>query len=198
LFSGRLVLLSFNEQLGAFPICPQGAGRLVPSSRNPLAVSGVSRWCADALKLKRGNEESGMKQILISEEDYLQIEKAISAQRSRDPERDRDALERLEQEIVRAKKVAHAKLPADVVALDREVTVVDLEDNAEETYCLVLPNWADVSRRRISVLAPIGAALLGYREGDQIEWPVPDGLRKLRIKSVSCPSDDAANSWSTR
>ncbi|MGI5868227.1 MAG: GreA/GreB family elongation factor [Kiritimatiellia bacterium] len=139
-----------------------------------------------------------MKQILISEEDYLQIEKAISAQRSRDPERDRDALERLEQEIVRAKKVAHAKLPADVVALDREVTVVDLEDNAEETYCLVLPNWADVSRRRISVLAPIGAALLGYREGDQIEWPVPDGLRKLRIKSVSCPSDDAANSWSTR
>jgi regulator of nucleoside diphosphate kinase len=55
----------------------------------------------------------------------------------------------------------------------------------------VLPGQADVSRLRISVLAPIGAALLGYREGDQVEWPVPGGLRRLRIKRVTRPTVSA-------
>ena len=70
--------------------------------------------------------------------------------------------------------------------------MIDLEDNSEETYRLVLPDQADVSRLRISVLAPIGAALLGYREGDQIEWPVPDGIRRLRIKRVTRPTASAS------
>lgn len=132
-----------------------------------------------------------MAEILISREDCLRIEKAIAEQRSRRAGRDRDDLVRLEGELNRAKKVAVEDLSADVVALDREVTMIDLEDNSEETYRLVLPDQADVSRLRISVLAPIGAALLGYREGDQIEWPVPDGIRRLRIKRVTRPTVSA-------
>ncbi len=132
-----------------------------------------------------------MAEILISREDCLRIEKAIAEQRSRRAGRDRDDLVRLEGELNRAKKVAVEDLSADVVALDREVTMIDLEDNSEETYRLVLPDQADVSRLRISVLAPIGAALLGYREGDQIEWPVPDGIRRLRIKRVTRPTASA-------
>lgn len=132
-----------------------------------------------------------MAEILISREDCLRIEKAIAEQRSRHAGRDRDDLVRLEGELNRAKKVAVEDLSADVVALDREVTMIDLEDNSEETYRLVLPDQADVSRLRISVLAPIGAALLGYREGDQVEWPVPGGLRRLRIKRVTRPTVSA-------
>lgn len=132
-----------------------------------------------------------MAEILISREDCLRIEKAIAEQRSRHAGRDRDDLVRLEGELNRAKKVAVENLSADVVALDREVTMIDLEDNSEETYRLVLPDQADVSRLRISVLAPIGAALLGYREGDQVEWPVPGGLRRLRIKRVTRPTVSA-------
>ena len=132
-----------------------------------------------------------MAEILISREDCLRIEKAIAEQRSRRAGRDRDDLVRLEGELNRAKKVAVEDLSADVVALDREVTMIDLEDNSEETYRLVLPDQADVSRLRISVLAPIGAALLGYREGDQVEWPVPGGLRRLRIKRVTRPTVSA-------
>ena len=133
-----------------------------------------------------------MAEILISREDCLRIEKAIAEQRSRHAGRDRDDLVRLEGELNRAKKVAVENLSADVVALDREVTMIDLEDNSEETYRLVLPDQADVSRLRISVLAPIGAALLGYREGDQVEWPVPGGLRRLRIKRVTRPPTPSA------
>ena len=132
-----------------------------------------------------------MAEILISREDCFRIEKSIAEQRIRRAGRDRDDLVRLEGELNRAKKVAVEDLSADVVALDREVTMIDLEDNSEETYRLVLPDQADVSRLRISVLAPIGAALLGYREGDQIEWPVPDGIRRLRIKRVTRPTASA-------
>jgi regulator of nucleoside diphosphate kinase len=95
-----------------------------------------------------------MAEILISREDCLRIEKAIAEQRSRHAGRDRDDLVRLEGELNRAKKVAAEDLSADVVALDREVTMIDLADDSEETYRLVLPDKADVSRLRISVLAP--------------------------------------------
>ena len=128
-----------------------------------------------------------MADILISREDFHQIEQVIAERRVGHAGRDRDNLDRLEGELRRATRVAADDLPGTVVALGREVTVVDLADNSEETYRLVLPAQADVSRMRISVLAPIGAALLGYREGDQIEWPVPGGVRSLRIKQVTDP-----------
>ena len=129
-----------------------------------------------------------MAEILISTEDFHHIEQVIAERRGGNAGRDRENLDRLEKELQRAKRVPLEELPADVVALNREVTVVDLADNAEEIYRLVLPAKADVSRQRISVLAPIGAALLGYREGDRIDWPVPGGLRRLRIKQVTNPA----------
>jgi regulator of nucleoside diphosphate kinase len=49
---------------------------------------------------------------------------------------------------------------------------------------LAFPWQADISAQRISVLAPLGTALLGYREGDEVEWVMPGGLRRLRIEKV--------------
>ena len=57
-------------------------------------------------------------------------------------------------------------------------------NGTEERYRLVLPAQADYEKKRISVLAPVGAALLGYRTGDQVDWPVPGGVRSLRIEQV--------------
>jgi hypothetical protein len=51
-------------------------------------------------------------------------------------------------------------------------------------YTLVFPNEADIEQNRISVLAPIGIAMLGYRVGDILEWPVPSGLSRLKVKEV--------------
>jgi regulator of nucleoside diphosphate kinase len=52
------------------------------------------------------------------------------------------------------------------------------------TYTLVFPEQADYEVRRISVLAPIGTAMLGQREGDEFEWVVPDGPVRLRVEKV--------------
>jgi regulator of nucleoside diphosphate kinase len=64
------------------------------------------------------------------------------------------------------------------------VRILDLSNGTRQELTLVGPAEANVSARRISVLAPLGTALLGYREGDEVEWLMPGGVRRLRIESV--------------
>jgi regulator of nucleoside diphosphate kinase len=54
----------------------------------------------------------------------------------------------------------------------------------EMTFTLVFPKDADVQSGLISVLAPVGAAILGYREGDVVEWPVPAGVGRIFIEKI--------------
>lgn len=123
-----------------------------------------------------------MSDICIRKSDRHSIELLIDERRT--SRADRENLERLESELNRARLVEDDDLPDDVVALDADVTVRDLASGTTETYRLVMPAKADVARNRISVLAPIGAALLGYAVDDQITWPVPGGVRTLRIENV--------------
>jgi regulator of nucleoside diphosphate kinase len=60
----------------------------------------------------------------------------------------------------------------------------DLDTEEEETYTLVFPENADLGQGKISVLAPIGTAMLGYEVGDTFEWEVPAGKRRLRVKRI--------------
>jgi regulator of nucleoside diphosphate kinase len=64
------------------------------------------------------------------------------------------------------------------------VRIRDLESGLQGDYTLVYPWEADVDSNRVSVLAPLGTALLGYREGDQIEWHMPGGMRRLRVEKI--------------
>ncbi len=61
---------------------------------------------------------------------------------------------------------------------------------------LVFPAQADIGAQRLSVLAPVGTALLGYREGDEVEWLTPGGLRRLRIEKVIQPSSRSVSTHS--
>jgi regulator of nucleoside diphosphate kinase len=94
-------------------------------------------------------------------------------------------LSQLEQELDRAEIVPEAALPADVVAMYSTVRLVDLDTDREHVYTVVYPHEADADRGRISVLAPIGTAVLGYRAGDVVEWEVPAGMRRFRIAAVA-------------
>lgn len=96
----------------------------------------------------------------------------------------REPLAKLAGEIGRARIVEPAEAPPDVVTLHCQVKYVDLDTGREETYQLVFPSEADIQQRKISVLAPVGCALLGFRTGDEIEWDVPAGRRRLRILDV--------------
>jgi regulator of nucleoside diphosphate kinase len=103
--------------------------------------------------------------------------------------RDGAAAERLGAELDRAIVVSPDRLPRDVVTVDARVKFEDEQTGAVREVVIVYPGAANAKEGRISVLAPIGAALIGLRTGDTIDWPLPDGRwAELRILSVSQPA----------
>ncbi len=99
-------------------------------------------------------------------------------------ERDRNFLEHLEEELDRAIIIPSREIPSDVVTMNSEVRMKDMDSGKEMTFRLVFPGDADYEKGKLSILAPIGTALIGYRKGDTIAWKVPVGLRRLRILEV--------------
>lgn len=91
----------------------------------------------------------------------------------------------LHDEIRKARIVKADELPNDVVTMHSTVTILDIEDEETLTYTLVYPWEADADNRKLSILAPVGTALIGYRTGDEIGWKVPGGVTRFRILSVS-------------
>jgi regulator of nucleoside diphosphate kinase len=98
--------------------------------------------------------------------------------------RDHEALESLQGELDRAHIVEPTAVPPDVVTMNSRVRLKDLETNEEKVYTLVFPSEANLEQQKISILAPIGTAILGYRVGDRVEWRVPGGLKNYRIEEV--------------
>ena len=90
----------------------------------------------------------------------------------------------LAQELERAEIVQPASISMDTVTMHSRVLVRDLNSDIESSYTLVFPQDADIAQAKISILAPIATALLGYREGDEIEWPTPGGRRRFKIVKV--------------
>jgi regulator of nucleoside diphosphate kinase len=88
-------------------------------------------------------------------------------------------------EIERARVLPSDEMPADVVSIGSEVTYRDEDTGRVETICIVLPHDASIDQRRVSVLAPIGAALIGLSVGQRIEWQVaPQRVRRLEVLEV--------------
>ncbi len=97
---------------------------------------------------------------------------------------DQEHLEELSLELERAQVLQPEQVAPDVVTMHKLLRILDLSNGSSQELTLVSPAEANVSARRISVLAPLGTALLGYREGDEVEWVMPGGVRRLRIESV--------------
>lgn len=97
---------------------------------------------------------------------------------------DREDLEDLEREIERGAEVRPQEVPPDVVTMNSEVRVTDQESGESNVYRIVFPGDADYEKRKISILAPLGIALLGYRVGDVVDWNMPRGVRQLRIDEI--------------
>lgn len=121
--------------------------------------------------------------ILISDADHQRLEAMLESARYNAGLRD-DCLDALDGELKRARVVPQAEMPPEVVTMNSIVRLRDLRSDEAEEYELVYPAEADMAHSRISVLAPIGTAILGYHVGDVIEWPVPAGLRRLRVEEV--------------
>jgi regulator of nucleoside diphosphate kinase len=86
--------------------------------------------------------------------------------------------------LARGQIVPAGDVPKGVVTMNSKVRVRDMASDEAETYTLVYPDDADINENKLSVLAPLGAALLGARKGEVIRFDVPAGTRRLRIERV--------------
>lgn len=99
------------------------------------------------------------------------------------PEAQEEAIERLEEELCRAQIVDPKGIPANVVTMNSRVQIEEPGSGVVRELTLVYPREASIENGRVSILAPVGSALLGLREGQEIDWPLP-GNRTKRIKVV--------------
>jgi regulator of nucleoside diphosphate kinase len=130
--------------------------------------------------------------IHITEPDYQRLSGLIEITRERNGI-DRQYLNKLEAELERAEIVDPTQIPADVVTMHSKVRLKDLVSGEAKVYSLVFPKEANSSEGKISILAPIGTAILGYKRGDTIEWPVPSGVRRLKVDKILYQPEAAGN-----
>jgi regulator of nucleoside diphosphate kinase len=102
-------------------------------------------------------------------------------------------LDQLRGELERAQIVAPQEIPGDVITMNSTVALTDLDTGEEETYTLVYPENADMTQGKVSILAPIGTAMLGYRVGDVFEWEVPAGKRRLKVTKIHYQPEASGN-----
>jgi regulator of nucleoside diphosphate kinase len=122
------------------------------------------------------------KKIYITESDKIKLEKIIQESLHQNIYKE-EYIKSLLAEIEIAKVVKPKAVPKDVITMNSKVCLVSPEGDEEE-YTLVFPNEANVMENKISILAPVGTAMIGYKAGDIIEWPVPDGIIKFKVKEI--------------
>ncbi len=141
-----------------------------------------SRPCFSGVNGKDGIYFMQFEQIILSETDFEKISLLLKVARS-------EHSEFLEQELDRAAIVPDNEMPNDVVAMNSLVRYRDLDTGIETSVLLVYPHEANVEKSFVSVLAPLGAALIGLRSGQNIRWPLPNGREKnLQVLSIARPS----------
>ena len=108
-------------------------------------------------------------------------------------QKDKEYLQHLEEELDKAVLVPSRKVPRNVVTMNSHMRIKDLDTEKEMSIQLVFPSEADFERGKISILAPIGTALIGYRAGDTVEWHVPSGTRRLQIEEITYQPEAAGD-----
>jgi regulator of nucleoside diphosphate kinase len=130
--------------------------------------------------------------IYVTEDDFDRLGLLLEGVRRRNP-KDREHVDHLAMELDRAHVVPAGEIPAEVVRMGSQVALRDLDTGGAVMFSLVFPSEANVDQGKVSVLAPLGTAVLGYRQGDVVEWPVPGRTRRLHIERVACHVEPALN-----
>jgi len=130
--------------------------------------------------------------IIITSKDQERLEKLIQLQEefaagSKAP------LQALKAELKRAVISDPQNIPHDVITMRSQVLLKDLSSGEEMVYTLVYPDEADMLEGKISVLAPIGMAILGYRENDTVEWAIPEGIAHLKVEKILFQPESSGN-----
>jgi regulator of nucleoside diphosphate kinase len=133
--------------------------------------------------------------IIITAPDHAKLKDMIAFGNL--PHREREDARALEAELERAEVVAPDAVPPEVITMNSRAKLLDLDTGEHMEFTLVFPDEADAADGMISVLAPVGTGMLGYRIGDTFEQPTPCGARRLKVMAVSFQPEAAfaATKW---
>lgn len=121
--------------------------------------------------------------IYITQHDLDRLEELIAVARKADT-LDMDYLDRLDEALLAKTSIGSRAVPSDVITMNSRVRLTDPLTGQTQDYTLVFPADADAAAGRISVLAPLGTAMLGASAGQTIEWEAGGSTRRLRVEAI--------------
>lgn len=119
--------------------------------------------------------------VIVTEEDYQLLKSYINHDSRKEDEMT------LSGELKRAVVVPSDAFPLHAIRIGSKVSILDLEANKIVEFTLVMPAHADMQMNKVSILTPMGAALIGFRKGEEVKWQLPGGLKRFRILDVTNP-----------
>ncbi|MBF4485181.1 GreA/GreB family elongation factor [Flavobacterium sp. CSZ] len=96
----------------------------------------------------------------------------------------------LSQELDRAVISKESELDNSVIRINSYVTIEDVKAKKQMKIQIVLPSFADVKQSKISILAPLSVAIIGFKENDEVDWELPAGIKTLKIVSVTNTAEE--------
>lgn len=123
-------------------------------------------------------------QLVLLKDDYNLLKTYLN-NRTRKTTFDRQNTEDLFAELKKAKLVSKEEFPADVVRLNSTVRIKPEDKDHVMELMIVLPDKANIKERKISIMSPIGTALIGFRQGENVKWQVPSGRKTFTILEVN-------------
>jgi len=118
--------------------------------------------------------------VVLCEEDYQKLKQLIGTPNVSEATPEMS----LAHEIGRAIVVKDSAFPSNTIRINSTVRVLDVQSGRENQFQIVMPGEADMKQKKISVLTQMSAALIGFREGDEVVWKMPAGLKTLKVLEV--------------
>ena len=131
------------------------------------------------------------KEIVITAADFDRLQGLLDSPRYRSTQA--PLLLALREELDRGTIVPSDTVPKGVETMHSRVRVRDLKAQESDTYTLVYPDQADIDENKLSVLAPLGMALLGTRVGQIVKFDAPAGQRRLKIERILYQPESAGD-----
>ncbi len=124
------------------------------------------------------------RRIIITRADHQHLEDLFIGSLA-ETFRDKPYLDNLRAELDVALVVESGEVPPDVITLNSTTRLRDMETSETEIFTLVFPNEASIAEGKLSILAPLGTAILGYRVGDSVHCHVPSGVCRWRVEELT-------------
>lgn len=121
--------------------------------------------------------------LILEKKEHALLKSFFSMAKTHKDPSYRASVSKLSEELKLAKIMREKDMPADIIRFGSWVTI-QAPFGPEKTYQLVRPEESDIAQNKISILAPMGSALIGYAKDDEIEWHFPSGMNSIKITNV--------------